>query len=172
MKINSKNNTIKEITIFFIVFLLTIFITGCIEQNNNYGKDITNSTNDKVLCNTQILEDSKMKISIESNGKKTFFELNDSQAAKEFYEQLPLTSEVKDYSNNEKIFYPPKKLNTTNTPLANAKFGTLAYYAPWGDVVIFYDSFGSARGLYELGNVISGGENIENMSGTIKIEKV
>jgi hypothetical protein len=37
---------------------------------------------------------------------------------------------------------------------------------------MFYDSFGSARGLYELGEVISGGEHIRNMSGTIKIEQV
>ncbi|MFX1382356.1 MAG: cyclophilin-like fold protein, partial [Promethearchaeota archaeon] len=92
-----------------------------------------------------------MQISIQVNGNTTIFKLNNSQAAKELYEQLPLTIIVENYGNNEKIFYPPKKINTTGTPLANAQFGTLAYYAPWGDVVMFYDSFGSANGLYELG---------------------
>jgi hypothetical protein len=112
-----------------------------------------------------------MQINIQANGNTIVFKLNNSQAAKELYDQLPLTITIENYSNNEKIFYPPKKLHTTGTPLANAQFGTLAYYAPWGDVVVFYDSFGSASGLYELGNVISGSEYIKNMSGTIQIKK-
>ena len=84
---------------------------------------------------------------------------------------MPLNIEVKDYSDNEKIFYPPKKLNTADTPVANARAGTLAYYAPWGDVVMFFKDFGSASGLYELGNAVSGNENIQGISGTLQIEK-
>ena len=49
--------------------------------------------------------------------------------------------------------------------------GTLAYYAPWGDVVMFYKGFSSAPGLYELGHVTSGSEYVTEMSGTIQIEK-
>jgi hypothetical protein len=79
---------------------------------------------------------------------------------------------VENFGDNEKIFYPPKKLNTADTPLVDgARAGTLAYYAPWGDVVLFYGSFGSAPGLYELGHVISGKEYIRGMSGEIQIEK-
>lgn len=111
-----------------------------------------------------------MKITVETNGKTTVFELNDSQAAKELYAQLPLTVKVEDFGGNEKIFYPPQKLKTTSTPLvAGAQAGTLAYYAPWGDVVMFYKKFGSASGLYELGEAIAGAEHIPNMSGTLKI---
>lgn len=117
-------------------------------------------------------EETIMQISIQINGNNIIYELNNAQAAKELYEQLPLTIKVEDYSNNEKIFYPPKKLNTANTPLADAQFGTLAYYAPWGNVVMFYDNFGTASGLYELGHVIAGGEHIRNLSGMITIEKI
>ena len=113
-----------------------------------------------------------MKISIESNGKTTIFKLNSSDASKEFYSQLPLDIKVENFSHNEKIFYPPKKLTTTNTPLADAKNGTLAYYAPWGDVVMFFKDFGSTEGLYELGSVISGKEYIKDMSGVIKINHI
>jgi hypothetical protein len=112
-----------------------------------------------------------MKISVKSNGNTTVFELNNSQASKDLYGQLPLTIKVENFSNNEKIFYPPKKLNTSDTPQADARVGTLAYYAPWGDVVMFYGSFGSAKGLYGLGHAISGSEHIRGMSGTIRIEK-
>ncbi len=113
-----------------------------------------------------------MNIRVTANGKTTVFELNKSTAARNLYDQLPMNIAVENYSNNEKIFYPPQKLNIANTPQADAQSGTLAYYAPWGDVVMFYDSFGSAAGLYELGYAVSGSENIPLMSGTIQIEKV
>ncbi len=113
-----------------------------------------------------------MKIIVTSDSKTTVFELNESSTAKGLYTQLPLSIEVEDYASNEKIFYPPKKLDTKDTPLADAKAGTLAYYAPWGDVVMFYKYFGSASGLYELGHAVSGAEFIKELSGTVKIEKV
>jgi hypothetical protein len=117
-------------------------------------------------------EKSAMTITIKSNGNEIKFELNDSQAAKDLYKQLPLSIKVENYSSNEKIFYPPEKLNTSNTPLAkNVKPGTLAYYAPWADVVMFYGSFGSASGLYELGHAVSGADQIKKLSGSITIEK-
>jgi len=112
------------------------------------------------------------KISVKANGKTTVFELNNSSAAKDLYAQLPMSLKVEDYSDNEKIFYPPKKLDTSDTPPADGgRAGILAYYAPWGDVVMFYGSFGSAPGLYELGHAKSGSEAIQEMSGTIQIEK-
>ena len=44
--------------------------------------------------------------------------------------------------------------------------------APWGDVVMFYKESGSYNGLYELGQVISGGEYIESIpEGTYIFEK-
>jgi hypothetical protein len=113
-----------------------------------------------------------MRINVKANGKTTVFELNDSQAARDLFAQLPLRIKVENYGSNEKIFYPPKKLGTTDTSSADAQAGTLAYYAPWGDVVMFYNRFGSASGLYELGRAVSGGEHIPEMSGTIEIDKV
>ena len=112
-----------------------------------------------------------MKIKVKANGKTTVFELNNSPAAKDLYSQLPLTITVEDYSDNEKIFYPPEKLNIADTSTADARAGTLAYYAPWGDVVMFYKDFGSASGLYALGHAISGSEYIQEMSGKVQIEK-
>ena len=96
-------------------------------------------------------------------------ELNDGTAADSLYEQLPLTIQVEDYSTNEKIFYPPQPLDTSDSPLAQAGAGTLAYYEPWGDVVFFYDDYNENPSLFELGQVISGGELIGEMSGTITI---
>lgn len=112
-----------------------------------------------------------MVIKVVADGRTIVFQLNDSTAARALYAQLPFSINVKNYSTNEKIFYPPKKLDTSGTALADARTGTLAYYAPWGNVVMFYGSFGSAAGLYELGHAISGSAYIQNMSGTIQIDR-
>ena len=71
-----------------------------------------------------------MTIHVTANGETTVFQLNDSQASEDLYVQLPLNMKVENFSSDEKIFYPPEKLNTNKTPKANAKIGTLAYYAP------------------------------------------
>lgn len=112
-----------------------------------------------------------MQITVTGNGTSIVYELNDSQAAKDLYAQLPLEIEVENYGGIEKIYYPPKKLGTSNTPLVkSARPGTLAYYAPWGDVVMFYGSFGSAAGLYELGYTVKGVDHIRSLAGAIRIE--
>ena len=114
----------------------------------------------------------KMQIIVRADGSMILFTLNDSLAAEALYDQLPLSIEVEDYGRNEKIFYPPKQLPTADTPPADARAGTLAYYAPWGNVVMFYADFGTARGLYALGHAVSGAERIKELSGIVTIERV
>ena len=112
------------------------------------------------------------QIAVQFGENTVIYELNDGTAADSLYEQLPLTIEVEDYSTNEKIFYPPQELDTGNSPLARAGTGTLAYYEPWGDVVFFYGDYNENPSLFELGQILSGGELISEMSGTITIEAV
>ena len=112
------------------------------------------------------------QISVTCGDMQVVYALNDSPAAQSLLSQLPLTVEVENFSTNEKVFYPPQELDTSDTPLAEGGAGTLAYYAPWGDVVLFYDSFSANGSLYELGEAVSGVENIGQMSGTITVETV
>ena len=118
------------------------------------------------------VDEMMLQIQVTANGKDIVFELNDCQAARDLCAQLPLSVEVADYSTNEKIFYPPQALDISDAPQANAVAGTLAYYAPWDDVVMFYGDFGSASGLYILGQAVSGGEFIEEMTGLIEISQL
>ena len=110
-----------------------------------------------------------MRVYVTSNGNTIVYGLNGSQAAKDLYAQLPLTIEVEDYSTNEKIFYPPGKLDASDAPVADAGKGTLAYYAPWGDVVMFYAPCDPNGSLYELGTIISGKDDIEKLNGPITV---
>lgn len=101
------------------------------------------------------------------------YELNDSAAAEGLLAQLPLSLEVEDFSDNEKVFYPPEGLDVTDAPLAESgEAGTLAYYEPWGDVVMFYGSFSPNGALYELGRAVAGEEQVAGLSGTIEVALV
>lgn len=110
-----------------------------------------------------------MQIKISSGDYEIIYKLNESQSAKELYAQLPLTIEVEDFSTNDKVFYPPQKLSITDTPIAIGGKGKLAYFEPWGDVVMFYDSFSENSSLFELGESVSGQDDIEKLSGIITI---
>lgn len=142
---------------------------------NISGKDkIEKMSGSAVIEKTDVKiteEKADMKIRVTSNGRTIIFRLNDSTASKELYAQLPLEIKVENFGDNEKIFYPPKKLNTAGTPKADSKAGSLAYYAPWGDVVMFYKDFGSASGLYELGDALTGAGLISEISGKIIVDK-
>ncbi len=111
------------------------------------------------------------RIEVTGNTGKIVFELNDSDAAESLWEQLPLETVVSNFSSNEKIFYPENQLETANTPIAEGGDGTLAYYKPWGNVVMFYDRFSSNGSLYSLGEAVEGKEIISTLTGTLRIEK-
>ncbi len=106
---------------------------------------------------------------VQNGDRAIVFVLNDSTAANGLYEQLPLEIEVENFSSNEKIFYPPDKLDCAGAPMAGGGAGALAYYEPWGDVVLFYGGFSANDSLYGLGEAVSGAEHIPNLSGTLLI---
>ena len=56
-------------------------------------------------------------ITISDGARKVSYGLNDSTAARDLYQRLPLQIELKDYSDNEKIFYPGA-LDVSDTPRA------------------------------------------------------
>ena len=62
--------------------------------------------------------------------------------------------------------YPPEELDTTDGMIGAGPYGTLAYFSPWGNVVMYYSPCGEYPGLYLLGEPISGEDTIEKMSGS------
>ncbi|MCS7232811.1 MAG: cyclophilin-like fold protein [Synergistetes bacterium] len=113
-----------------------------------------------------------LRVRIGAGDKFLFFELNDSPMAKEFYSLLPLKVKVTDFAGKEKIFQLPRKLNTQGAPEAKPVVGTIAYYAPWGNIAIFYSDSNPASGLFELGRCVAGTDYIRDLEGTIVVERV
>lgn len=111
-----------------------------------------------------------MKISVSDGKNKIVYELNGSEQSKSLYSQLPLKAQIENYSTNEKIFYPKEKLPLKNGIEGSGDSGTLAYFSPWGNVVLFYGKFSEYPGLFILGKAASGAENIKKLSGMISVE--
>ncbi len=104
-----------------------------------------------------------MKIRLKLEDKVLTATLNDSKAARDFAAQLPLTLSLTDYSRTEKISDLPKRLSTDSAPSgSDPSVGDIAYYAPWGNLAIFYRDFGYSTGLVILGKLDSG---VEALSG-------
>lgn len=139
-------------------------------ENTMSDEDVENSRDNRESAEERMEENETKRMSVQFGDRTVVYELNDSPAADSLYEQLPITTEVEDFSTNEKIFYPPQELDTSGTPVAEGGAGTLAYYEPWGDVVMFYDDYNENPSLFELGQVVSGSEEISEMTGTITID--
>lgn len=173
----------KKVAVIIFVLLVTLALSSCgTAQNENESVTTTeaqssslqkteNTVYDKSedTDTTDNMEKITMKISVKSSEYEIIYELNGSRAANELYAQLPLELNAQPFSNNEITFYPPKELNTEDTPLSGGAAGSLSYYVPWGDVVMFYAPCSPNGSLYELGTVISGKENISKLNGTIII---
>jgi len=83
--------------------------------------------------------------------------LYDNPSARDIATMLPLDLKIEDYSNNEKIAYLPRKLTEDGSgPFGNEQPGDVCYYAPWGDVILFYASYRYSSGLIRLGRVDGG----------------
>ena len=95
-----------------------------------------------------------MKIRTEVDGTRIIAVLDNNTTAIDFASLLPLTLTLDDYNGTEKISDLPKKLSTRGAPEGvDPVAGDLAYYAPWGNLAIFYKDFGYSRGLVKLGSI-------------------
>ena len=95
-----------------------------------------------------------MKIRFHFNEDVFTFVLEDTPPARELADMLPLKLKVSDFASAEKIAYLPGKLTVKGMPDGtDARAGDLAYYAPWGNLALFYKDAPYARGLVRLGHV-------------------
>lgn len=183
----------KRIMLIAFAALMAVYFSACVTPENPSSA----STNTEPVVNTaespeeitgentgesteetpapdagDTTESDIMQIKVSNGTYEIIFQLNDSGASKSLYAQLPMDIAVENYGGNEKIFYP-EPLNTENTPLLESgSLGTLAYFAPWADVIMYYGECGSYSGLYLLGEAISGAEDIPKLTGILHLEKI
>nr|WP_321462485.1 cyclophilin-like fold protein [uncultured Cohaesibacter sp.] len=96
--------------------------------------------------------------------------LEDNSASRDFLAMLPVEVVMKDYASNEKIFYPAPRLSTINVPDGlDPEPGDITYYAPWGNVALFYRDFGYAAGLVRLGHFDDGAMAWLSSPGSLRV---
>ena len=95
-----------------------------------------------------------MKLSIKVGGKFLTATLADNASAKDFASLLPMTLTLTDYASTEKVSDLPRRLSTEGAPEGiTPTVGDITFYAPWGNLAIFYKDFGYSRGLIKLGKI-------------------
>ena len=111
-----------------------------------------------------------MKIRIDVDGVAVMATLDpNSQAAKDFSALLPLKLTLKDYNATEKVSNLPRRLSTKDAPPGfDPSIGDIAYYAPWGNLAIFYKDFGYSSGLVKLGTIDAALDRL-NAPGSLKV---
>lgn len=110
-----------------------------------------------------------MKIRLVVDGKTIHATLLDTPTSQDFHSLLPMTITLEDYALTEKIAYMPRKLSRAGAPDGvDPTVGDIAYYAPWGNLAIFYRDAGYAKGLIKLGSLDSGVE-ILRTRGTLNV---
>ncbi|MEG4124025.1 cyclophilin-like fold protein [Microcoleus sp. Pol14C2] len=111
----------------------------------------------------------RMKINIKVGNKVITATLIDSKTTQDFISLLPLTLTLEDHANTEKISNLPRRLSTQDAPPgSDPAVGDIAYYAPWGNLAMYYNDFGYSNGLVILGKIDGDIETL-NVPGSVEV---
>jgi hypothetical protein len=112
------------------------------------------------------VKNTKIKISV---GIQVLIATIDNNAtARDFLTLLPMKLLLKDYHSTEKVSDLPKKLTIKDAPSGSTPSkSSIAYYAPWGNLALFYKDFPYSEGLVILGKIIS---NMDALEGKTSME--
>lgn len=118
--------------------------------------------------------ESMTKIGMTISGEQFTASINNSAAGKDFLSLLPITLTLEDYHSTEKISDLPKRLSTQDAAKGmDPQTGDITYFAPWGNLAIFYRDFGYSRGLVPLGKMDTTIEAFESKSPvTVTFERI
>ena len=153
----------KKLTFLALALALCLNQIACGATKDTASRTPRPQTND---VSNRKAEDMKIKIKV--GEKEVTATLNDSETARDFASLLPLTLILEDYNKTEKISDLPKRLSTNGAPSgSDPDVGDIAYYAPWGNLAIFYKDFGYSDGLIILGK-IDGDMEAFNAPGSVK----
>lgn len=95
-----------------------------------------------------------MKIRLVVDGHSLSATLDQTPVARDFASLLPLELMLEDYASAEKIADLPRRLSVAGAPDGtDAAAGDICYYAPWGNLAIFYRGTRYAPGLVRLGRI-------------------
>lgn len=170
-----KKSIIVGIIIVILIVAGIIFFSN--RDNKRNSERIEKQEDNQMEINTIESENSNIsaKIRLSFNNEEVYVRMENNETARDFLNLLPLEAEFQEYSGTEKITYLPRKLNTSDaSPGIDPGVGDFTYYAPWGNIEIFYNDFSYSNSLVKLGTIESGIEKLANMDKNflVRIERV
>lgn len=148
----------KKILLIPIILGLALCSAACSSDAGNSTPDPfrhLTKRSDKTQKNREADHSDKlmdMKLNMVTDTGMVHARLYDNAATKDFIALLPLTLTLEDFNNTEKIARLPKRLSTSKVADGYTPHkGDIAFYAPWGNLCIFYRDFRYSPGLVPLG---------------------
>ncbi len=143
-------------------FLLTTLLVGFSLSSCINNPSSNSQTNTAIAKNNSTFA----RIKIIADNQEIIVRLHDNPASQDLLTLLPLTLTFSDYIQAEKIAKLPRKLSTQSMSTNNLQRDDFAYFAPWGNLAIFYKGKGEPyNGLIFLGTIESGKNVLSNLNG-------
>jgi hypothetical protein len=158
--VSMKHLYLLSMVLLVLLYGMSLFAA---QPSNHPASDHTN------VLTPPMSETSEMKILLIVDGHSITATLIDSPTTRDFLGLLPLTLTLEDYAGTEKISYLPRKLTEEGAPPGvDPSVGDITYYAPWGNLALFYRDFCYAQGLIKIGNIDNGAE-VFHVPGSVTV---
>jgi hypothetical protein len=160
MKVNAmqtgKRKTIRSMTIPFVMLMACTSWMNAAQAAPN-GKEAVKTSSEAARTQEK---GHLMNIHITIGTTTLPAMLDDNPTARDFADLLPLTVTLEDFQSAEKKTDAlPKRLSQKNAQDATSTaVGDIMFYAPWGNLALFYRAGSGARGLIKMGRITSGVE--------------
>ncbi|MFC6067405.1 cyclophilin-like fold protein [Streptomyces ochraceiscleroticus] len=90
----------------------------------------------------------------------------DNPTGRALLERLPLTLSFEDLNGEEKVGHLDRELTMDGMPDGDdPQVGDLGYYAPWGNVVLYYGDVGRWDGIARIGHIHGNLSAISDQTG-------
>ena len=106
-----------------------------------------------LACNLWAKEGENMRVQMRFDNHDFIFVLAENAAARDLWNLLPLELRFSDYVGKEKVASLPQKLSAQESGDYDPQIGDFFYFAPWGNVGIFYAKQPPYPGLIKLGAI-------------------
>ncbi|MDE7216689.1 MAG: hypothetical protein K2N20_01175 [Helicobacter sp.] len=106
-----------------------------------------------LACNLWAKEGENMRLQMRFDNHDFIFVLAENAAARDLWNLLPLELRFSDYVGKEKVASLPQKLSAQESGDYDPQSGDFFYFAPWGNVGIFYAKQPPYPGLIKLGAI-------------------
>jgi len=140
----------KKPLILLLALAMSLSASACRSDNST----TSSSASSEMPTERSTEQANRMKINIKVRDEVVTATLIDSKTTQDFISLLPLRLTLKDHANTEKVSYLTRHLSTEDAPPgSDPAVGDIAYYAPLGNWVMYYNDFGYSNGVVILGKI-------------------